>query len=287
MIGMIKVKNLYHSYSNDDNYAVNDVNFEIKKGEIFGFLGPSGAGKSTTQNILVGLLQLQQGDVEVAGYNIKHIKNGMFNKIGMSFEQSNVYNKMSGLENLEFYRKLFDVETKDPIDLIKLVGLTGKENIKAGKYSKGMKHRLTFARSMLNIPEMWFLDEPTTGLDPAIASQIKDIIRQENEKGVTIFLTTHNMYIADELCDRVAFIVDGQIRLIDSPKALKLKYGEKLVEVEYFKDGELVKDSFSTVVKEEKERLVDVISKYDIQTMHTKEATLEEIFIKVTGRGLV
>ncbi|WP_240843403.1 ABC transporter ATP-binding protein [Acidaminobacter sp. JC074] len=284
---MIKVKNLYHSYSNDDNYSVTDVTFEIKKGEIFGFLGPSGAGKSTTQNILVGLLQLQKGEVEVAGYDVKEIKNKMFNKIGMSFEQSNVYNKMSGLENLEFYRKLFDVETRNPMDLIKMVGLEGKENIKAGKYSKGMKHRLTFARSMVNNPEMWFLDEPTTGLDPAIASQIKDIIRAENKKGVTIFLTTHNMYIADELCDRVAFIVDGKIRLIDSPKALKLKYGEKLVEVEYLKDGELIKDTFSTVVQEEKDRMVEVLNKYDIQTMHTKEATLEEIFIKVTGRGLV
>lgn len=287
MSKMIKVKNLYHSYSNDENFAVNDVNFEIKKGEIFGFLGPSGAGKSTTQNILVGLLQLQKGSVEVAGYDVKHIKNKMFNKIGMSFEQSNVYSKMSGLENLEFYRKLFDVETRDPMELIKLVGLNGKEKIKAGKYSKGMKHRLTFARSMINNPEIWFLDEPTTGLDPSIASNIKDIIRAENEKGVTIFLTTHNMYIADELCDRVAFIVDGKIRLIDSPKELKLKYGEKLVDVEYIKNDKLVKESFSTVVEKEKERLVEVIEKYEIQTMHSKEATLEEIFIKVTGRGLI
>jgi len=284
---MIKVKNLYHSYNNDENYAVNDVNFEIKKGEIFGFLGPSGAGKSTTQNILVGLLQLQKGEVEVAGYDVKHIKDKMFNKIGMSFEQSNVYSKMSAVENLEFYRKLFDVKTRDPKELIKLVGLDGKENIKAGNYSKGMKHRLTFARSMINNPELWFLDEPTTGLDPSIAANIKDIIKQENEKGATVFLTTHNMYIADELCDRVAFIVDGKIRLIDSPKALKLKYGEKLVEMEYFKDGELIKDHFSTVIESEKARIIEVIKNYDIQTMHTKEATLEEIFIKVTGRGLV
>jgi fluoroquinolone transport system ATP-binding protein len=150
-----------------------------------------------------------------------------------------------------------------------------------------MKHRLTFARSMINNPEIWFLDEPTTGLDPAIAADIKDIIRQENDKGVTVFLTTHNMHIADELCDRVAFIVDGKIRLIDSPKELKLKYGEKLVEVEYFSDGELMNDSFSTVTDEGKDRLVDVIRNHDIQTMHTKEATLEEIFISVTGRGLV
>lgn len=284
---MIKVKNLYHSYSNDDKYAVNDVSFEIAKGEIFGFLGPSGAGKSTTQNILTGLLQLQKGDVEVAGYDVKHIKNKMFNKIGMSFEQSNVYSKMSGLENLEFYGKLFDVKTRDPMELIRMVGLDGKEHIKAGKYSKGMKHRLTFARSMINNPEIWFLDEPTTGLDPAIASNIKDIIKEENKKGVTVFLTTHNMYIADELCDRVAFIVDGEIRLIDSPKELKLKYGEKLVEVEYLRNGTLVKESFSTVVEEEKDRLIEVIKRNDLQTMHSKEATLEEIFIKVTGRGLV
>jgi len=284
---MIKVKNLYHSYSNDESYAVNDISFEIEKGEIFGFLGPSGAGKSTTQNILAGLLQLQKGEVEVAGFDVKHIKNKMFNKIGMSFEQSNVYNKMSVLENLEFYRKLFDVKTREPMELIKMVGLDGKEKIKAGKYSKGMKHRLTFARSMINNPEIWFLDEPTTGLDPAIAANIKDIIKEENKKGVTVFLTTHNMFIADELCDRVAFIVDGKIRLIDSPKELKLRYGEKLVEVEYFRNGELIKDRFSTVVEEEKNQLIEVIKKNNVQTMHTKEATLEEIFIKVTGRGLV
>ncbi len=284
---MIKVKNLYHSYSNDDKYAVNDISFQVDEGEIFGFLGPSGAGKSTTQNILVGLLQLQKGEVQVAGYDVKEIKNKMFNKIGMSFEQSNVYNKMTGLENLEFYGKLFDVETRDPMDLIRMVGLDGKEKIRAGEYSKGMKHRLTFGRSMINNPDMWFLDEATTGLDPAIASNIKDIIKEENRKGVTVFLTTHNMYIADELCDRVAFIVDGKIRLIDSPKQLKLKYGEKLVEVEYYKDDVLHKESYSTVVEEEKEKLIEVIRKNDIQTMHTKEATLEEIFIKVTGRGLV
>ena len=284
---MIKVKNLFHSYNNDEKYAVNDISFQVDKGEIFGFLGPSGAGKSTTQNILVGLLQLQKGEVEVAGYDVKDIKNNMFNKIGMSFEQSNIYSKMSGLENLEFYGKLFDVETRHPMDLITIVGLEGKEKIKAGEYSKGMKHRLTFARSMINNPEMWFLDEPTTGLDPAIASNIKDIIKAENEKGVTVFLTTHNMYIADELCDRVAFIVDGKIRLIDSPKQLKLKYGEKLVEVEYYREGELLKERYSTVVEEEKNKLVEIIQTNDIQTMHTKEATLEEIFIKVTGRGLV
>lgn len=283
---MIKVEGLYYSYSNDDNFALKDVNFEVAKGEIFGFLGPSGAGKSTTQWILTGLLQLQKGNASVAGYEIKNISRKMFNKIGVSFEQSNVYSKMTAKENLSFYSKLFDVETRDPIELINLVGLGGKENIRAGEFSKGMKHRLTFARSMINNPSMWFLDEPTTGLDPAIAADIKDIIREHNNKGVTVFLTTHNMYIADELCNRVAFIIDGEIKLIDSPKNLKLRYGKKMVDVEYVQDGNVKKETFSTILQEDKDLLNQIIADKEILTMHTKEATLEEIFIKITGRGL-
>lgn len=283
---MIKVEGLYHSYLKNDNFAVRDVNFEVAEGEIFGFLGPSGAGKSTTQGILTGLLQLQKGNVSVAGYDIKNISRKMFNKIGMSFEQSNVYSKMTAKENLSFYSKLFDVETRDPIELIELVGLKGKENIRTGEFSKGMKHRLTFARSMINNPSMWFLDEPTTGLDPAITATIKDIIKEQNNKGVTVFLTTHNMFIADELCNRVGFIVDGVIKLIDSPKKLKLQYGEKLVEVEYAQNGNIKKESFSTIMQEDKDLLSQIIADKEILTMHTKEATLEEIFIKVTGRGL-
>lgn len=284
---MISVKNLSYSYNNDGKYQVKDVSFEVKRGEVFGFLGPSGAGKSTTQNILTGLLELQKGEVSVAGYDINEPSKDRFNKIGMSFEQSNVYSKLTAKENLAFYGKLFDVPTVDPMTLLKLVGLEGKENIKAGEFSKGMKHRLTFARSMINNPDLWFLDEPTTGLDPAIAADIKDIIKQKNDEGVTIFLTTHNMFIADELCDRVAFIVDGEIKLIDSPKNLKLQYGAKLVDVEYLENGKIIKETLSTVLPEDKKLLQIIIENHEIQTMHTKEATLEEIFIKVTGRGLI
>jgi len=284
---MIKVENLYHSYEKNDSYAVKNISFEIPKGEVFGFLGPSGAGKSTTQGILTGLLQLQKGNVTVAGYDIKQIKRKMFNQIGMSFEQSNVYSKMTAKENLKFYAKLFDVPTRDPDELLKLVGLDGKGASRAGDFSKGMKHRLTFARSMINNPDLWFLDEPTTGLDPSIASTIKGIIKEQNQKGVTVFLTTHNMYIADELCNRVAFIIDGQIKLIDNPANLKLQYGESKVEVLYGDSGQLKSEIFSTKDKNEMKRLQDLIGKVDIRTMHTKEATLEEIFIKVTGRELV
>lgn len=283
---MIKVNGLYHSYSKDENYAVKNVDFEISKGEVFGFLGPSGAGKSTTQGVLTGLLPLQKGEVEVVGYDIRHPKREMFNKIGVSFEQSNVYGKLTALENLEFYRKLFDVETMNSMDLLKWVGLDHVANKKAGEFSKGMKHRLTFIRSMLNNPELWFLDEPTTGLDPAIASQIKDIVKEKNKQGTTVFLTTHNMYVADELCHRVAFIIDGEIKLIDSPRNLKLQHGEKFVVVEHLENDVLKKEQLSLIIDQDKARLNEIISSGKIEMMHTKEATLEEIFIKVTGRGL-
>ena len=283
---MIKVEHLYHSYNGDKNFAVKDVSFHVNKGEIFGFLGPSGAGKSTTQNILTGLLKLQKGNVVVNGVDISKEEKARFNKIGVSFEQSNLYSKLTAEENLKYYAQLFDVPTRDPKELIELVGLSGKEKTKAGEFSKGMKHRLTFARSLINNPELWFLDEPTTGLDPAIAGKIKEIIKEENQKGVTAFLTTHNMYIAEELCDRVAFIIDGEIKLIDSPKNLKLQYGQKAVEAEYMENGILKKETLSLELQQDKARLNDIITNKKVITIHSKEATLEEIFVKVTGKGL-
>lgn len=283
---MIKVNGLWHSYSKDDIYAVKDVTFEVEKGEIFGFLGPSGAGKSTTQGILTGLLPLQKGEVSVSGYDLKNPCTDMFNKIGVSFEQPNVYGKLTAVENLEFFAKLYDVPVNDPVHLLKMVGLENDAKKKASEYSKGMKHRLVFARSMINNPKIWFLDEPTTGLDPTTAGRIKEIIHDRNKNGTTIFLTTHNMFVADELCNRVAFINDGKIVLIDSPRNLKLKYGDRLVEVEYREDGELVKKSFSLVDENERQELTKLTASGIIETMHTKEATLEEIFIQVTGRRL-
>jgi len=140
---------------------------------------------------------------------------------------------------------------------------------------------------MINNPELWFLDEPTTGLDPAIAATIKDIIREQAAEGTTSFLTTHNMFIADELCDRVAFIIDGEIKLIDAPKNLKLQYGQKLIDIEYISDGKVVKETLKTVDELERKRISEIVNNYEILTMHSKEATLEEIFIQVTGRELV
>lgn len=283
---MIQVNGLWHSYTRDEKFAVKDISFQVDKGEVLGFLGPSGAGKSTTQGILTGLLPLQKGEVTVAGFNVKKPCAAMFNKIGVSFEHPNTYGKLSALENLEFFAKLYDVPTNDPMQLLIMVGLEQDAKKKASAFSKGMKHRLVFARSMLNNPEVWFLDEPTTGLDPSTASNIKEIIRDRNKTGTTIFLTTHNMFVAEELCNRVAFINDGEIVLIDSPRNLKLKYGDKLVAVEYREDEKLISRTFSLVDENERNALGRLVSSGNLETMHTKEATLEEIFIQVTGRGL-
>ncbi|WP_105616235.1 ABC transporter ATP-binding protein [Vallitalea okinawensis] len=283
---MVQVNNLYHSYTKDDNYAVENVSFDIKKGEIFGFLGPSGAGKSTTQMILTGLLQRQQGDIIIDG--TKLIKPGAeyFNQIGVSFERANVYRQLSGYDNLAFHAKMFDVETIEPGILLEQVGLLDDQKKKAGKYSKGMLQRLVFARSMINRPKLWFLDEPTSGLDPNTASNIKGIIRQKQQEGSTIFLTTHNMYIADELCDRVALIVDGKISMIDTPKNLKLQYGDQYVAVEYKENNRLMKENLHLNKQDQKQRLNNIMMEKEILTVHSGEPTLEEVFLRVTGRGL-
>lgn len=283
---MIEVKNIYHSYKKNDIYAVNDVSFTIEKGEIFGFLGPSGAGKTTTQGVLVGLLDLQQGDVIIDG----KLREGrpdkaFFNRIGVGFERPNVYKKLTGLDNLKFHAKLYNGVTEDAMKVLEMVGLGEEAKKKAGDYSKGMMQRLGFARSMINKPDIWFLDEPTMGMDPTTANSIKNIIRKKQAEGTTIFMTTHNMFVADELSDRVAFIVDGKIVAVDTPKNLKLKYGQAQVTVEYTDSGELKSETFGMLGKD-KELLLKFLADHDIKTMHSGEPTLEEIFIKLTGHGL-
>ena len=283
---MIEVKNLKHSYEKNDEYAVNDISFDIKKGEIFGFLGPSGAGKSTTQGILAGLLELQKGEIIIDGEERKgHPDKKFFNRIGVGFERPNVYKKLSAVDNLKFHASLYDRETEDPMTVLDMVGLADEAKKKAGAFSKGMMQRIGFARSMINKPDIWFLDEPTMGLDPTTANSIKGIIRKKQKEGTTIFLTTHNMFVADELCDRVAFIVDGKIVAMDTPKNLKLKHGKPTVTVEYL-EGKELKSASMGMGEKDKKALEKFIAEHDIKTIHSGEPTLEEIFIKLTGRGL-
>jgi len=283
---MIEVKNLYYKYHKSDKLAVEDVSFNIAKGEIFGFLGPSGAGKSTTQGILTGLLELQRGEIIIDGKaRVGMPDKAFFNRIGVGFEIPNVYKKLSGIDNLKFHARLYDGETEDPMTVLEWVGLADSAKNLASSYSKGMKQRLGFARSMINKPDIWFLDEPTMGLDPNTANSIKKIVRRKQAEGCTIFLTTHNMFVADELCDRIAFSVDGKIAALDTPKHLKLKYGQPTVAVEYLEGDDLKSASFGMGAND-KSALTKFIEAHDVKTIHSGEPTLEEIFIKLTGRGL-
>lgn len=284
---MIEVKNLKYSYKKNGTYEVDDISFKVEPGETFGFLGPNGAGKSTTQKILIGLLPMQEGEATIAETNVRKLNSKFFNRIGVSFEFPNAYKKLTALENLNYYASLFDVETEDPMKLLKLVGLEDAAHKKVSDYSKGMLQRLIMARSMLNNPEVWFLDEPLSGLDPTTAANIKHVIQTEKEKGRTIFLTTHDMHVAEELCDRVAFINNGKLVIVDSPRNLKLKYGEKVVNVEYSENGETISEKFDLATKDGHKKLFETMEAKDIETVHSGEATLESIFIELTGRGLV
>jgi fluoroquinolone transport system ATP-binding protein len=284
---MIRVENLYHSYGRNNQFQVEDVSFQVKEGEIFGFLGPNGAGKSTTQKIITGLLPLQRGTVQVAGVDIRKPSRQLFNRIGVSFEQPNLYRKLTGLENLQFFRALYDVPTAEPKELLKRFGLEDAANRRAGAYSKGMQQRLVLARSLLNNPTIWFLDEPSSGLDPVTAQEVKRMIKTRREEGTTIFLTTHDMHVAEELCDRVAFINEGKIVALDTPRALKLRFGEKLLKVEYRVNGRVETERLAMAKGQDRQKLYHLMDEGKVETVHTQEASLEEVFIAVTGRGLI
>lgn len=283
---MIHVENLSFTYSGTTQPAVKGVSFAIQPGEIFGFLGPSGAGKSTTQKILIRLLSDYVGKVRVFDKDLTDWGSDYYEQIGVSFELPNHYGKLTALENLRYFGRLYKGKTVAPEELLAMVGLEDDGNLLASQFSKGMKIRLNLARSMIHSPKLLFLDEPTAGLDPVNSRRIKDLIKQQKDAGRTVFLTTHDMMIADELCDRVAFIVDGTISLIDSPRNLKLAYGRKEVRVEYSMDGQPVSREFPMVGLGDNAAFIEAL-RQDIQTIHTQEASLEDIFIQVTGRSLL
>ena len=283
---MVEVKKLYHDYTGQGSYAVEDVSFTIEDSQIYGFLGPSGAGKSTVQNIMTKLLPIQQGDVIYDGENIRDIRRGFFNKIGYSFEHPNVYTKLTGYENLKYFAGLFAGETEDPQRLLDMVGLGTSAHKRAGRYSKGMKQRLVFARSIINNPKILFLDEPLSGLDPGTADVLKGIIHNLRKQGATILMTTHNMHAADELCDVVAFLNEGRIVAADRPRDLKLKYGEPGIKVEYTGEHGTESRVFKLDEADDKREFDGLVTSGNIETIHSQEATLEAIFKKLTGRGL-
>jgi fluoroquinolone transport system ATP-binding protein len=285
---VICVRSLTFTYPRSSQPAIKGMDFSVNRGEIFGFLGPSGAGKSTTQKLLIGLLRGHGGQATVWGKDPQQWGPQYYQRIGVSFELPNHYHKLTGTENLQFFASMYAGQTRSPRDLLDAVGLSDAADIRVGKYSKGMQMRLTFARSLINDPELLFLDEPTSGLDPVNARTVKDIILGLKAQGRTIFLTTHDMTTANELCDRVAFVADGRIAALDTPTELRVARSRRMVRIEYRgDDGALQSAEFGIDGLADDPEFHALARNRHIETMHSTEASLEDVFAEVTGKPLI
>ena len=283
---MIDVCGLSFTYPSAAAPTLHDLDFQVGRGEVLGFLGPNGSGKSTTQKILIGLLREYAGKALVMGASVADRGSDYYEEIGVSFEQPNHFLKLTALENLNYFRSLYRGETENPRNLLEELRLCEDADRRVGQFSKGMQVRLNFARALLNKPKLLFLDEPTTGLDPVNTRIVMEKVRGLRRQGATIFLTTHNMSLADGVCDRVAFLVDGRIPLIDSPRELKLRYGSRRVRVEYGAGPAIVSRDFPLQGLADNAEFLALLRRGDLQTIHTQETTLDDIFIQVTGRRL-
>lgn len=282
----IVARNLTYQYGS--LLAVDHITFSVAEGEILGFLGPNGAGKTTTVKMLTGQLKPKSGKAVLLGMDVVNNTKKVQGKIGVCFEESNLYEQMSAVENLQLFARLFGVRSFNSYPLLRRVGLAGREKDRVETYSKGMKQRLMVARALVNRPKILFLDEPTEGLDPTSAKSIRNLILKVRERGATILLTTHDMMEADELSDRVAFIDHGKIVALDTPHNLKQQHGRRALKVTTsnpsggLEDHEVVMDTPDTP-----NAVQELFSNKSVVTVHSEEATLGDIFIKLTGRGLL
>jgi len=267
--------------------AIDHISFNVARGEILGFLGPNGAGKTTTVRMLTGQLKPKEGKAELLGINIAGNIEKVQSEIGVCFEETNLYLRMSALENLNLFAHLFGVKSFDPYALLKRVGLAGREKDRAENYSKGMKQRLMVARALVSQPQILFLDEPTAGLDPTSSEAIRNVILEERERGATIFLTTHDMMEADKLSDRVAFMDQGKIIALDTPRNLKQQYGKRALKASVAaKGGDFENREIDLDTPQTADAVRSLFASEKVITIHSEEATLEDIFIRITGRRL-
>ena len=281
---MIQVNDLYFSYTTKP--FIEAMNFTVEKGEIFGFLGPSGAGKSTLQKILLGMPPGYRGSAIVNGTECRHRTNRFYENIGVDFEFSTMYEKLSARENLQFFSSLYEKSGRPIEELLEMVGLQNDADKRVADFSKGMKSRLNFIKALLHDPALLFLDEPTSGLDPANNRMMKDLILEEKKREKTILLTTHNMQDATELCDRVAFIVNGKIYALDSPHNLIMSKGATRVTYTWMDHGEHTASRPIDRLSGD-EVLQKLIAQNRLKSIHSSEPTLNDIFMEITGRTLL
>ena len=263
--------------------AVNNISFTVEAGEVFGFLGHNGAGKTTTIRMLTGQLRPSSGRARVAGCDIVNEQERLKSLVGVVSENQNLYERMSGRENLAFAARLYGTDHRRIDETLDQVSLLDRAKDNVAHYSNGMKQRLLIARALLHRPQIIFLDEPTRGLDPVVAREIRRLVVDLSAQGVTIFLTTHYMEEADELCRRIAFLSEGRIVALDTPDNLKLAHGQKQLKAT-LENGE----SLTIALDDEGagKQLEALVSSGQIRTLHSTEATLETVFIQIAGRRL-
>jgi ABC-2 type transport system ATP-binding protein len=224
----IQVENLARDYNGQR--ALKGINFSVAQGEVFGFLGPNGAGKTTTIKVLTGQLRPTSGQAWVLGWDVVADREQIKPLIGVVFEYQNLYERLSARDNLNFTASLYGVPRSQVDEMLNLVRLKERANDPLQKLSNGMKQRLLVARALLHRPKILFLDEPTRGLDPNLAREIRSFVAALAPQGITVFLTTHYMEEADQLCHRVAILDQGQIVALDTPKQLKASHGKTSLE---------------------------------------------------------
>ena len=266
-----------------DNPVLNNISFEVQNGNIFGLLGPSGAGKTTLIKILAGQLKQDHGSAELLGTDTRNLTAKEHAQISAMMDNYGLYDRLSVYDNMSFYADIYRVSRSTIIDTLKSIGLYEARGTAVSKLSKGMKNRLSLARALMNGAKILFLDEPTSGLDPATTKEIHNILLEQKKKGTTIFLTTHNMFEAESLCDNVALLSKGNIIEYGRPKDICRKYNHLNKLHITLKDGkEIMLENNSTSALAVKEYL----EKNMIDAIHSTEPTLETAFIELTGRGL-
>lgn len=263
--------------------AVDNISFSVEAGEIFGFLGHNGAGKTTTIRMLSGQLLPGSGHARVAGCDVITQQHRLKPLIGVVSEHQNLYERMSGRENLEFAVRLYGQNGRRVDETLEQVGMLDRAKDNVRTYSNGMKQRLLIARALLHRPQIIFLDEPTRGLDPVVGREIRRLILDLSQQGVTIFLTTHYMEEADQLCGRIVFLSEGRIVALDTPDNLKVAHGQNSVNVT-LENGESL--SIDLADQDAGKQLEQLLNSGRVRTLHTAEATLEEVFIQMAGREL-
>jgi len=261
-------------------HAVDGISFAVAEGEIFGLLGHNGAGKTTTIRMLTGRTRPSAGRASIAGFYVVADLDQIKPIINLVFEDANLYERLTGRDNLAMFARLYGVPVSRADELLEMLDLTEAAKRRVKTYSTGMKQRLVIARALINSPKVLFLDEPTRGLDPASARELRELIVKLAAGGTTVVLTTHYMNEADELCDRVAFLQEGKIVALDSPQELKLKYGRRAAKVLLDNREEREIDLTSPA---DAQTLSNWMSQGRVMTLHSEEGTLEDVFINIAG----